>query len=184
MADKWPKILTRQTTAISPWVKIIAREVEFAPNEPPQIYHAIDQQDYLAILAVTPDGRIPLVRQYRPAMEAFTWELPAGLVDAGEEPAQGCARELLEETGYPAVSVQSLGPPTAPCTGRLNNRIHSFFVRTGERIADFTPEPGISVELMAPAELAALIKSGDFMQQQHLGALMLADLRGLFTLPR
>jgi 8-oxo-dGTP pyrophosphatase MutT (NUDIX family) len=184
MAGKWPKILSRQTTTISPWVKIVAREVEFASGEPSQIYHAVDQQDYLAIVAITPDGCIPLVHQYRPAMEDFTWELPAGLVDAGEAPEQGCARELLEETGYPTASVHRLGGPAAACTGRLSNLVHSFFVKTGERVPDFKSEPGLTVALKTPAELAAMIASGEFIQQLHLGALMLAQLQNLLTLPR
>src|SRR4051794_10022268 len=57
------------------------------------------EADYIAIVALTADEKIPLVRQYRPALEAFSWELPAGLVDPGESPADGCRRELLEETG-------------------------------------------------------------------------------------
>ena len=60
---------------------------------------------------------------------------------ADEDPAEACARELLEETGYPARAVHSLGAPASPCTGRLSNRIHSFFVETGERIADFSRSP-------------------------------------------
>ena len=78
-------------------MSIIAREVEFARDEPAQIYHAVDQVDYIAILALTRAGKLPIVRQYRPALEAFSWELPAGLVDPGEDPADTCRRELLEE---------------------------------------------------------------------------------------
>jgi hypothetical protein len=91
---------------------------------------------------------------------------------------------LLEETGYPARAVHSLGAPAAACTGRLGNQVHSFFIATGEQAADFTPEPGLSVALKTPAELAALIKSGAFVQQLHLGALMLAELHGFLTLPK
>ena len=184
MAEEWPKIRARQTTTISPWMDVIAREVEFSPGETPQIYHAVGQQDYLAILARTPDGRIPIVRQYRPAFECFTWELPAGLVERGEDPAAAAARELLEETGYPARAVHSLGVPLAPCTGRLSNRIHSYFMETSERIADFKPEPGLTVALKSPAALVAMIKAGEFIQQLHLGALMLAELHNFLTLPR
>lgn len=182
MAEQWPRIRTRHVTTISPWMDVIAREVEFAPGEAPQTYHAVGQQDYLAIVARTPDGRIPIVRQYRPALEAFTWELPAGLVEPNEDPALGCERELLEETGYPARAIHLLGSAAA-CTGRLSNRIHSFFAETGERIADFAPEPGITVALKSPAELVAMIKSGEFIQQLHLGALMLAELRQFLKLP-
>ena len=135
-------------------MNIIAREIEFSPSEPTQIYHAVDQSDYLAIVARTPDGRFPIVRQYRPALESFTWELPAGLAEPGEDLAEGCRRELLEETGYPTRAIHALGT-AAPCSGRLSNRIHSFFLETGERIADFMPEPGLTVELATPSELVA-----------------------------
>jgi 8-oxo-dGTP pyrophosphatase MutT (NUDIX family) len=176
MSD-WPKIKSRRTTKISPWVDIIEREVEFAPNQPPELYHAIGQQDYIAIVAMTPDKKIPIVRQYRPAVEKFTWELPAGLVDKGEDAEESCRRELLEETGFPARNVHALGD-YSPCTARLSNRVHSFFVETGERRSGNTVEPGIEVRLVTPAELAALIRSGEFVLQLHIGAVMLAGLAG------
>jgi len=181
MDEQWPKIKSRQTIKISPWVDIIAREVEFSPGEPTQLYHAVGQLDYLAIVALTPDGRFPIVRQYRPALEAFTWELPAGLAEPGEDPAEGCRREMLEETGYPTRIIHPLGTAAA-CTGRLSNRIHSYFLQTGERVENFVPEPGLSVELATPSELMAMIKSGEFIQQMHLGALLLAELRSFIVL--
>src|SRR5262249_52563940 len=65
---KWPRIRSRRTTAVSPWVSIIAREVEFARGAAPQTYHAVEQADYISIVALTPSGKIPIVRQYRPAL--------------------------------------------------------------------------------------------------------------------
>jgi ADP-ribose pyrophosphatase len=164
-------------------MSIIEREVAFSPDGPAQVYHAVEQADYVSIVALTPDGRIPIVRQYRPAAEAFTWELPAGMVDAGENPAESCRRELLEETGLLARAIHRLGEGS-PCTGRLSNRIHSFFVEAGERAASFEPEPGLAVKLVRPAELARLIKAGKFMSQLHIGALMLAELHGYLALPQ
>src|SRR3954466_5420548 len=125
MADEWPKIRSRHTIPVSSWMHVIAREVEFAAGAEPEIYHAVGQLDYLTIVALTPDGRIPIVRQYRPAVEAFTWELPAGLVQQSEEPAAASSRELGEKPGYPPRALHSLGAPAAACTGRLSNRIHS-----------------------------------------------------------
>ena len=180
---KWPRIRSRRTMAVSPWVSLIAREVEFSRGAAPQIYHAVEQADYISIVALTRAGKIPIVRQYRPALEAYAWELPAGLVDPGEDPAEGCRRELLEETGLTARSVRALGDNSA-CTGRLNNRIHNFFVAAGPRAAGFQPEPGISVKLVSPAELVRLIRRGDFVSQMHIGALLLADLHGFIDLPR
>ena len=116
MTDDWPKIKSRRTTRVSPWMSIVERAVEFTPGAELQLYHAVDQQDYVAIVAALPDGRIPIVRQYRPTMETFTWELPAGLVDPGEDPVACCRRELMEETGLGVRAVHALGIH-APCTG-------------------------------------------------------------------
>lgn len=181
MAD-WPKIRSRRTMPVSPWMEIVAREVEFKPGDTAQTYHAVAQPDYVAILARTPDEHIPIVRQFRPALESFTWELPAGLVDEGEDAAASCRRELLEETGFPAREVHALGI-AAPCSGRLSNRIHSFFVETGAREPGFRPEPGIQVDLVTPARLAALIKSGEFVSQLHIGTILLAQMHAFFRLP-
>ena len=177
MAEHWPKIKTRRTTRISPWMAIIEREVEFAPGAVAELYHAVDQQDYIAIVAMTPDGRIPIVRQYRPALERFTWELPAGLAEKGEAATETCKRELMEETGFPARAVYVLGA-YAPCTARLSNRVHSFFVETSEREEGQVVETGIELKLVTPAELAALIRSGEFVLQLHIGAILLAGLHG------
>ena len=180
---KWPRIRSRRTTAVSPWVSIIAREVEFARGAAPQTYHAVEQADYISIVALTPSGKIPIVRQYRPALEAFAWELPAGLVDPGEDPADGCRRELMEETGLTARAVYALGENCA-CTGRLNNGIHNFFVAAGKPVAEFEPEPGITVKLVSPTDLVRLIMRGEFVSQLHIGALLLAELHGFVALPR
>src|SRR5262245_12097486 len=77
----WPRILKRVTTKISRWVTIVAREVQFSPEAPSQTYHSILTFDYVTVLALTPDGRVPLVRQYRPAVEDFTLEFPGGIID-------------------------------------------------------------------------------------------------------
>lgn len=183
MADEWPKILSRRTREVSPWMSVVEREVEFAKGQRPETYYAVEQADYIGICARTPSGLIPIVRQYRPAMECFTWELPAGLVDGGENPSEACKRELREETGLPAIAIHQLGV-AAPCTGRLGNRIHSFFVEAGEQLRDFVPESGMTVALITAADLARLIRRGEFISQLHLGTLFLAEQRGFLDLPR
>lgn len=162
-------------------MKIIERAVEFAPDAELQLYHAVDQQDYVAIVAALPDGRIPIVRQYRPAVESFTWELPAGLVDAGEEPVVCCRRELQEETGLTAHAVHALGA-FAPCTARLSNRVHSFFVEAEQVSKVGAAEAGIECKLVTSAQLAKLIVAGDFVLQLHIGALLLAAVHGYIDL--
>jgi ADP-ribose pyrophosphatase len=69
----------------------------------------------------------------------------------------------------------------APCTARLSNQVHSFFVEAGARTAHKT-EAGIELKLITPAELGGLILSGEFTLQLHIGALLLAGLRGFIDL--
>jgi ADP-ribose pyrophosphatase len=173
----WPKIVSRRTTRLSPWAEIVERAVEFTPGKKSEIYHAVSQMDYVAIVARTPDGTIPIVRQYRPALETFTWELPAGMLDKDEQPVDCCRRELLEETGFPAQTVHALGN-YAPCTARLSNQIHTFFVETGLPTNATAIEAGIELKLVSPAELAVLILTKEFVLQLHIGALLLAGLHG------
>ena len=177
---EFPKIKSRSQSEVSPWMSVIEREVAYK-NGTTELYHAVGQQDYVGIVALTPDGRIPVVRQYRPALERFTWELPAGLVDKGEDPALTCERELAEETGYPSKAVHALGI-YSPCTSRLSNMMYSFFVEAGPRPAGQTIEAGIERTLVTPDELAAMIFSGEFPLQLHIGALMLAGMRGFIDL--
>jgi NUDIX domain-containing protein len=119
----WPKIVSRRATRVSPWVEIVEREVEFTPGAKPDVYHAISQTDYVAVVARTPDGTIPIVRQFRPALENFTWELPAGMLDKDELPLDCCRRELLYKRhtrsavtrparhGFRTKSIRSLSRP-------------------------------------------------------------------------
>jgi ADP-ribose pyrophosphatase len=177
MAQDWPKITARRNIPISPWMTVVERTVEFADGAAPEIYHAVGQQDYIAIVARTPEGLIPIVRQYRPALERRTWEFPAGLVDPGEAPIETCRRELLEETGLSAKSIHPLGT-LAPCTARLSNQLHSFFVDTERCMPGVPVEQGIEVRFLSPRDLGSLIRSGEFVLQLHVGALMLAALEG------
>jgi ADP-ribose pyrophosphatase len=63
-------------------------------------YEIKDEDDMVAVLALTPAREIVLVRQFRPGPEAVLLELPAGVIEADPGPAEAAAGELLEETGY------------------------------------------------------------------------------------
>jgi len=180
MSDHVPRILARRRMAVSPWMDVITREVQFSETSPAESYYAIAQPDYVVVLAVTPDSRVLLVRQYRPAIERFSLELPAGLLDPAEEPRAAAERELLEETGYPAETIELIGKG-ATCSSRISNTTHSFFIRTGRRRPDFVEEAGVSARLASRDELRALILSGEFAEQTHLGVLALAGARGLLN---
>ena len=69
----------------------------------------VQHQGSAVMMAVDAKKRILLVRQYRLPVRRYTWELPAGRVDAGETPLRAAKRELIEETGYRARRWSKLG---------------------------------------------------------------------------
>jgi ADP-ribose pyrophosphatase len=181
VTDGFPKLINTRRTAVSPWLEIVARDVQFRSNSEIETYYAIAQPHYLVAVAITPSRRILLVRQYRPAMQRLSLELPAGMLEENEDPADAMARELLEETGYVTRSITLLGKG-ATCSSRIDNITHTFFIETGERIVDFVEEPGVSVTSASLPELRHLILSGQFAEQTHLGAIGLAQISGLIML--
>lgn len=77
----------------------------------------------VVVLPHLPDGRVLLVRQFRYPARRSLWELAAGTIEAGESPQHAARRELLEETGYSASSLELL-LSFFPSPGFLTERMH------------------------------------------------------------
>lgn len=60
----------------------------------------LEHRPCVAVLPVTESGRILLIKQYRHAVDEEIFEIPAGMIEEGEEPAASACRELREETGF------------------------------------------------------------------------------------
>ena len=174
----FPRVLATTTTRISPWVGLVEKSVQFAADEPPRVYHCLTQADYVGILAVTPDGRIPIVRQYRPCVEQFTWEFPAGTVDSGETVEDAARRELLEEAGLHVDELVNLGC-FLPDTGRLHLRSHAFFARASSNQTLPVTETGLQLKLVTLAELHGMMRSMEFQHQLHWAIYAAALVRGV-----
>lgn len=76
---------------------------------PPHPIYTLRLADWVTIVAVTDDAQFVLVRQHRHGIDSVTIEPAGGIIDEGEEPEAGALRELVEETGYEASEVVSLG---------------------------------------------------------------------------
>ena len=172
------KPLKTDVAFVTPWFQILAKTMK--EGEAP--YYSLRLPDYSAIVAITEDRQILAVRQYRPAVERYTVELPSGIVDPGERPGETARRELLEETGYQADEVEVLGP-MEPDTGRLGNQIWSCVATGVRRLPGRAPEEGITVLTYSPADLARAIVEGQFSMALHIAILMMAMLRGKLNLP-
>lgn len=106
-----------------------------------------------AVLAVTPEQQVVLVRQYRYVCGRETLELPAGKLEGTEDPALCASRELAEETPYTAESVQLLHAFYST-PGFCNEKIYLFWAQGVQANSSLQPDEGELLELVLLDEQA------------------------------
>ena len=133
--------------------------------------------DYVTVIARTPEDRILLVRQFRAAVKRETLEFPSGHVDEGEDPAAAALRELQEETGYTADRLEFLGM-LSPDTGRLSNRMWCYYAEVRKMPQAPPKEDGLEVLDCTPMELIEFVRNARFDHALNIAALFLCVARG------
>lgn len=118
------KILDSRRAFDGGFLKVDAVDVEL-PNGNRKVHEVIRHPGASCVIALDDAGRILLVRQYRTALERVTVEVPAGKLDAGEDPLEAVRRELAEETGYTAQNIRHLAS-IAPAAGYSDEIIHLY----------------------------------------------------------
>lgn len=119
-----------------------------------------------------PDPQLLLIRQYRYAADNFIWEIPAGVLEPGEEPEACARRELLEETGAEAQHLHHLTTVyTTP--GFADEQIH-LFLASGLTISQTAHEPDELIEVASRPLSAALemIRDGEIADGKTIAAIL------------
>jgi len=118
------------------WVKVFRNRIRL-PNGHEAEHEIAMPRDAVSIVPILEEtpGRpeIILVEQFRSTLEGFIHEIPAGLLESGEEPASCARRELREETGYEAAAVTPIAV-IHPTPGFALERMH-YFLAEGLRLA-------------------------------------------------
>ncbi|MFJ5635059.1 NUDIX hydrolase [Streptomyces goshikiensis] len=156
------------------WVTVAMVDVETPDGE-----HFDHHKVYLpsaAVLAMVDDlDRVYMMWRHRFVPGLWNWELPGGLVDAGEKPAQTVVREALEETGYALTGDPEHVVMYEPMIGTVTSPHHIYIARGVVKVAEPTEKNEAQRTAWIPLdEVPALIaagqiaNSGTLIAVQHL----------------
>lgn len=157
-----------------PWLTLRQDRVRLANGTVIEDYNVLEYPDWVNVVALTTDGMLVLVRQYRHGLRAVHYELPAGVCEADDSnPEETARRELLEETGYGGgqwspLMILSANP------GTHSNRNFSYLaegvIPLQEQQLDATEE--LQVHLVRVDEVHDLLMSGEITQALHAAPLL------------
>lgn len=169
-------MLGNTTRLTTPVFNILGRRYRHPTRASEREFVVIDAPDWVNVVAVTPDEQLVLVRQFRYGIDAFSLEIPGGVMEAGEDPVTAGLRELREETGYAGGQPRLIGS-VRPNPAIQANRCH-FVVVEGVTCAHdvaWDTDEEIEVMTMPIAEVFALVRSGGIVHSLVLNALMLFE---------
>lgn len=139
----------------------------------------VQSRDWVNIVALTPEGDVVLVRQFRFGIEALSLEVPGGVIEAGEDPVAAGLRELREETGFVGQRGRLIAS-VHPNPAIQNNRCHLVLVEDVRRVAatEWDADEEIEVVTLPLAEALARTRDGGIthalaLNALHLGAAVL-----------
>lgn len=176
MEKKWRTIGT-ETLLKDRWINLRADCCVTPEGREINPYYVLTYPEWVHIVAITEDGCLVLVRQYRHAAGEFFTEIPAGAVEnADDDIEQAARRELEEETGFTAKSwklVSTLHPNPASHT----NRVHIYLAL--DAICDRQQrlehgEEGLSVHVVPIPQVLAKLPAGFIGQAMHVASVLLA----------
>lgn len=160
-----------------PWLTARRDKVQLPSGRIFDEYYVLEYPTWVNVIALTEDGMMVLVRQYRHALAQTNFEIVAGCVEPGEEPLAAARRELLEETGFGGGEwIELMQLSANPST--TTNITHCFLAKGVTRIAEqhLDATEDIEVYVLPPEKVYEMLKDGEFVQ-----ALMVAPLWRYFS---
>ncbi|HVK97634.1 MAG TPA: NUDIX hydrolase [Flavisolibacter sp.] len=171
---KW-KVLESQYLFNEPWLTIRKDKCELPNGQVIPSFYVNEYPDWVNAFALTKEGQVLMVKQYRHGIGEIGIELPGGVVDEGETPEYAMKRELMEETGYKFDSILYLGKISAnPST--TNNYMHMYLATGGVKVAEQSLDDGEDVEVlyMSIDEVKQLVKENKIFQSLHVNCIFYA----------
>jgi len=154
----------------------LRRDAVRLPNGREATREVVEHPGAVAIVPVTNNGEIILVRQFRYPVGQVLLEIPAGKLDPGETPEDCAARELIEETGFRAGRLQKMVSVfTGP--GFTNEVIHIFLAQDLKEVGQaLDSDEMLDVEFYSPPEISRLISANVIKDAKTIVGLSLSGL--------
>lgn len=171
------KVLESSVTYADKWLTVRSDRCLTANGDVVAPYHVLEYPPWVNVVALTKEGEIVLLREYRHGVREIVLGLPGGVVDEGDKSLQAAAeRELLEETGYGNGRYVKLNSYYANPSNQ-DNVATAFLVTGVEYMAE--PKPDVSEEMEVVLEdfsacMRRLALGEHMMQGLHVAAIHFA----------
>ena len=167
------------TTSLRKFRTVTLQERRFRhqPSGQERSYAVLESSDWAFVIPVTRDHDVVFIRQYRHGRQQVVLELPGGIMEEGETPAEAALRELREETGYASHQIEMFGP-LLPNPGLNTAAFHVGVAHQAFVAQEPAPEPleEIEVELRPLAEVPEMISSGELSHAMCIAAFAASGL--------
>jgi ADP-ribose pyrophosphatase len=166
--QKQVKLLNSTKLSDHPYFSARKDAYQLADGKIVDPYFVVEMPDSATAMAITTEGEVILVEQYRHPIREYLYELPGGFIESNEKPEQGIRRELLEETGYEFDEIILLAKTTAN-PGVLNNFTYLFLATGGKKIQaqQLDAQEEIKVQLFSLEKVREMLKQSEIKQSMH-----------------
>lgn len=163
--DRRWSLLDSQYIIRRPWLTARCDKVQLPTGAVIDEYYVLEYPDWVNVLAITEEGKLVMVRQYRHALGETRYELCAGVCEKDETPLIAAQRELYEETGYAGGEWQHWMTLSANAS-TMNNLTHCFLARGVKRTSGQHLEEteDLTVHLFSTDEVKRLLADDEVRQ--------------------
>ncbi len=176
VANPW-KTLSEKEVYSNPWIKISHHEV-INPSGGKGIYGVVSfRNKAIGVVPVDDELHTYLVGQFRYTLNEYSWEIPEGGGPEGEEPDITAVRELREETGLQASSIELLGK--IHTSNSVTDEVGYLFLAKDLKQLDSSPEEteDITVRRIPLAQAVQMVESGEITDSLSMTGILLAARR-------
>jgi ADP-ribose pyrophosphatase len=156
----------------SPWYALREDQIQL-PDGSRGVYTVVERPGAVWIVPVLEDGRLVLIRNYRYTVDRWLWEVPAGGLEPGAPPEENARRELAEEIGGRAESLEQVF--TMYTLPGISDEKGYVFLARGVRLGETHREPSEVMErhIFSTQQVMRMIRRGEIVDGPSVLALLI-----------